>query len=51
MPEKKDFSRSLITSKCSGLRQKLHSADECGFSSSPTRFHVASRFSVRTDGL
>ena len=47
MPEKKARSLSLIASKCSGLLQKLHSPEECGFSSSPTCFHVASRLSVR----
>lgn len=47
-PLKYDFSRSLISSKCSGCWQKLHSAEEWGFSSRPTSFHVSTSLSVET---
>lgn len=45
-PLKYDFSRSLISSKCSGCWQKLHSAEEWGFNSRPTSFHVSTSLSV-----
>lgn len=45
-PLKYDFSRSLISSKCSGCWQKLHSAEEWGFSPRPTSFQVFTSFSV-----
>lgn len=45
-PLKYDFSRSLISSKCSGCWQKVHSAEEWGFSPRPTSFHVCTSLSV-----